>query len=69
VHSARLEHYGRGLAACSSETVAAHWVEVLAAETSAFGSPGIVLESLVAVPGTEGVTLALASAVGSSIVV
>jgi hypothetical protein len=34
---------------------------VLAVETSAPGSSGIVVESLVAVPRTEGVTLALAS--------
>jgi hypothetical protein len=41
---------------------------VLAAKTSAFGSSGIVLESSVAVPRTEGVALALASAVGSCVV-
>jgi hypothetical protein len=42
---------------------------VLAAEASSSGSLGVVLESLVAVPGTEGVTLALASAASSSMVV
>jgi hypothetical protein len=66
VHSARLERYGRGLAACFGEAVAAHWVVVLAIEASAFGSSGVVLESLVVVPETEGATLALASAADSS---
>jgi hypothetical protein len=47
VHSARLEHWGGGLAACSSKTVAMHWVEVLVAEASASGSSGVVLGSLV----------------------
>jgi hypothetical protein len=42
---------------------------VLAAEASASGSSRVVLESSVVVPGTEGVTLALASTVGSSVVV
>jgi hypothetical protein len=42
---------------------------VLVVEASASGILGVVLESLVAVPGTEGVALALASAVGSSVVV
>jgi hypothetical protein len=41
---------------------------VLAAEASASGSLGVVIESLVAVSGTEGVTLVLASTVGSSVV-
>jgi hypothetical protein len=49
--------------------VATHWVEVLAAEASASESSGIVFESSVAVPRTEGVTLALASAASSSVVV
>jgi hypothetical protein len=44
-------------------------VEVLVAEASTSGSSGVVLESLVTVLGTEGVTLALASAVDSSVVV
>jgi hypothetical protein len=48
---------------------AAHWVEVRAAEASASRSSGVVLESSVAVPGTEGMTLAWASAVGSFVVV
>jgi hypothetical protein len=42
---------------------------VLAAEASASRSSGVVLECLVTVTGTEGVTLALASAVDSSVVV
>jgi hypothetical protein len=42
---------------------------VLATEASASRSSGIVLESLIAVPGIEGMTLALASAAGSSVVV
>jgi hypothetical protein len=42
---------------------------VLAAEASTSGSLDIVLESLVTLPGTKGATLALAYAVGSSVVV
>jgi hypothetical protein len=41
---------------------------VLAAEASASGSLGVVLESLVAVSGTKGTTLAFASATGSFVV-
>jgi hypothetical protein len=41
---------------------------VLAVEASASGSSGIVLESSIAVPGTEGLSLALASTAGSSMV-
>jgi hypothetical protein len=48
--------------------VATHWVEVLATKASAPGCSGIVLESSVAASGTEGTTLALASAAGSSVV-
>jgi hypothetical protein len=48
--------------------VASHWVVVLAAEASTSGRSGVVLESLVAVPGTEGAILALTFAAGSSIV-
>jgi hypothetical protein len=48
--------------------VDAHWVEVLTAVTSAFGSSGVVLESSVTVSGTEGTTLACASVAGSSVV-
>jgi hypothetical protein len=42
---------------------------VLATETSVSGSSGVVLESSVVVPRTEGATLALAPAVHSSVVV
>jgi hypothetical protein len=42
---------------------------VLAAEASASRSSGIVLDSLVVVPGTEGAALALTSVVSSSVVV
>jgi hypothetical protein len=55
VYSARLEHWGGVLAACSIETVAAHWVEVLAVEVSAFGSSGAAPRSLVAASGMEDV--------------
>jgi hypothetical protein len=48
--------------------VAAHWVEVLSTEASASGCSGIVLESSVAISGTEGVTLVLASVACSSVV-
>jgi hypothetical protein len=48
--------------------VAAHWVEVLAAEAYVTRSSGVVLESSVAVSGTEGATLALASTAISSVV-
>jgi hypothetical protein len=65
VHYARLEHWGRGLTACSGETVAAHWVEMVATEASASRCSGVELESLVVVSETKGPTLALASAAGS----
>jgi hypothetical protein len=42
---------------------------VLATDASASRSSGVVLESLVAVPGTEGATLTLAYVAGSSVVV
>jgi hypothetical protein len=48
--------------------VVAHWVMVLAAKAFAPRSSSIVLESSVAVPGTKGATLAMASAAGSSMV-
>jgi hypothetical protein len=68
VHSARWEHYGGGLAACSGKMVVVHWVEVFVAKASASGSSGVVLETLVAVSKSKGVALALASAAGSSVV-
>jgi hypothetical protein len=49
--------------------VAARWVEVVALEASASRSSGIVLQSSVAASETEGVTLTLASAAGSSVVI
>jgi hypothetical protein len=49
--------------------VAARWVEVVAIEASASGSSDVMLESSVAASGTEGTALALASVVGSSVVI
>jgi hypothetical protein len=46
--------------------VAAHWVEVVAAEVSASGNSAEMLECSVTVPETEGAALALASVAGSS---
>jgi hypothetical protein len=48
--------------------VATHWVEMLTAKASAMGSVGIVLESSITASGTDGMTLALVSAVGSFVV-
>jgi hypothetical protein len=48
--------------------VAAHWVEVFAVEASAPRSLGVGLESSIARSGAEGVTLALVSVAGSSVV-
>jgi hypothetical protein len=48
--------------------VATHWVKMLAVEASAPGSSSVVLESSVAVSGTESVALALASVTSSSMV-
>jgi hypothetical protein len=42
---------------------------VVAVEASASGGSGMVLESSVVASGTKGVTLALASAAGSSVVI
>jgi hypothetical protein len=49
--------------------VAARWFEVVAVEASASGSSDVVLKSLVVASETEGVTLALASVAGSSVVI
>jgi hypothetical protein len=49
----RLEHWGGGLAACSGEMVAVHWVEVLVAEVFASRGLGVVLGSLIAAYGRE----------------
>jgi hypothetical protein len=56
----------RGLAACSSEMVAAHWVKVVSVEASASRSSDVGLESSVAASETEGAALVLASVAGSS---
>jgi hypothetical protein len=66
VHRVWLGHWSGGLAACSGETVAAHWVEMVAVEASACGSSDVGLESSAAVSETESGALALASAAGSS---
>jgi hypothetical protein len=66
VHRAWLGHWGGGLAACSGEMVAAHWVEVVAVEISASGSSDIGHESLAAASKTESGALVLALAAGSS---
>jgi hypothetical protein len=68
MHSTRLEHWGRGLAVGSGETVAAYWVKVLAAEAFASRSSCIVLGSSVAATRIEGVAFALASVAGSFVV-
>jgi hypothetical protein len=69
VHPARLEHYSGDLAAGSSGTVAARWVEVVAVDASTSGGSGVALESLVAASKTEGAAPALASAADSSVVI
>jgi hypothetical protein len=56
----------RGLATCSGEMAAAHWVEVVAVEASASGSSDIGLESSAAASETESEVLVLASVAGSS---
>jgi hypothetical protein len=66
VHRAWLGHWSGGLATCSGEMVAAHWVEVVAVEASASGSSDIGLESSAAMSETESEALALASAADSS---
>jgi hypothetical protein len=68
VHSVRLEWLGENRAVHYGETVAAHWLDEPGIEASTSGCLGVVPESLVAASETEGVTLALASAVGSSVV-
>jgi hypothetical protein len=54
VHSVRLERLGEGLAVCSSETVATHWVDEPVAEAYASGSSGAMPKSLFIVDGMEG---------------
>jgi hypothetical protein len=55
-----------GLAACSGEMVAAHWVEVVAVEASVSGSSDVGLESSATASETESGALVLALAAGSS---
>jgi hypothetical protein len=66
MHRAWLGHWGGGLAACSGEMVAAHWVKVVAIEASASGSSDVGLESLAAASETESGALVLALAAGLS---
>jgi hypothetical protein len=66
MHRAWLGHWSGGLAACSGEMVAAHWVEVVAIEVSASGSSNVGLENLAAASETESGALVLALAAGSS---
>jgi hypothetical protein len=60
VHSVRLERLGEGLAICSGETIAAHWVEEPVAEASASRSLDAVPESSFAVSRMEDVAHASA---------
>jgi hypothetical protein len=66
VHRAWSGHWSGGLAACSGEMVAAHWVEVVAVESSASRSSDVGLKSSAAVSETESGALVLALAAGSS---
>jgi hypothetical protein len=66
VHRAWLGYWSGGLAACSDEMVAAHWIEVVAVEASASGSSDVGLESSAAASETESEALVLALAAGSS---
>jgi hypothetical protein len=66
VHRAWSGHWSGGLAACSGETVAAHYVEVVAVEASASGSSDVGLEDSASVSETQSGALVLASAAGSS---
>jgi hypothetical protein len=66
VHRAWLGHWSGGLAACSGEMVAAHWVEVVAVEASTSGSSDAGLEDSTSVSETESRALVLASTAGSS---
>jgi hypothetical protein len=66
VHRAWLGHWGGGLAACSREMVATHWVKVVAVEASASRSSDVGLENLAAASETESGALVPASVAGSS---
>jgi hypothetical protein len=61
-----LGHWSGGLAACSGEMVAAHWVKVVAVEALASGNSDVGLEGSTSVSETESEALVLASAAGSS---
>jgi hypothetical protein len=61
-----LGHWSGGLAACSGEMVAAHWVKVVAVEASASGSSDVGLESSTTASETESGALVLALVAGSS---
>jgi hypothetical protein len=66
VHHAWLGYWSGGLAACSGEMVATHWVEVVAVEASASGSSDVGLESSAAASETESGALVPALAAGLS---
>jgi hypothetical protein len=53
VHSGRLERLGEDHAACSGETVDAHWLDEPGAEASESESSGAVSESSVVAYKTE----------------
>jgi hypothetical protein len=63
----RLEWLGEDLAVRSGEIIPAHWLNEPGAEASASGSSGAVPESSVAASKTKGAALALAFAVGVSV--
>jgi hypothetical protein len=65
MHRAWLGHWSGGLAACSDEMVAAHWVEVVAVEASASGSSDVGLENSALASETESGAFVLASEAGS----
>jgi hypothetical protein len=60
VHSTRLERLGEGLAVCSGETVAAHWVEEPVAKASASRSLDATPKSSITIYGMEDVVHASA---------
>jgi hypothetical protein len=53
VQYVRLERLGEGLAGCSSQTVATHWLDEPGVEASASGSSGSMPKSLVIAYGME----------------
>jgi hypothetical protein len=66
MHRAWLGNWSGGIAACSSEMVTTHWVEVVAIEASASESSDVGLESSVVASETRSEALVLASVAGSS---